>query len=69
MPKLEKLRVKKIDHIWMDMSGLGIWDYVLEMFVNSVSNTFRVTIANLVASTITKVIQEELDQHEISFIP
>ncbi|KAH9409487.1 hypothetical protein TYRP_010497 [Tyrophagus putrescentiae] len=69
VPKLERFRVESIDHVWMDMNGLGVWDYLLELVVNTVSNVFRVSIANLLASTVTKVIQEELDKAEISFIP
>ena len=69
VPKLEQFRVEEIDHVWMDMNGLGVWDHLLELVVNTVSNVFRVTIANLIASTVTKVIQEELDGAKISFIP
>ena len=69
IPKLERFSVEDIDHVWLDLNGLGVWDYLLEMVVNVVSNTFRVTIANIVASTVTKVIQEELVKANISFIP
>ncbi len=69
VPRLEKFRVEEIDHVWMDMNGLGVWDYLLELVVNTVSNTFRVSIANLIASTLSRVIQEELDKASVSFIP
>lgn len=67
--RLEKFKVTKIDHIWVDMKGLGIWDYALKLFVNPVANAFRMTISNVVGQRITKIIQEEMDKQQISVIP
>ena len=69
VPRLEQFSVEEIDHIWLDMNGLGVWDQMLELVINAVSNTFRFSIANLIANTLTKVIQEELDKAHVSFIP
>ena len=69
VPVLERFRVEDIDHVWMDMNGLGVWDYLLELVINSLSNTFRVSIANILASGVTKVIKEEIQKAQISFIP
>lgn len=69
VPTLQRFRVDDIDHVWVDMNGLGVWDYLLEMVVNTVSNAFRMSIANVIVARVTKIIQETLIQAQISFIP
>lgn len=69
VPKLERVRVEEIDHVWVGLQGLGIWDHLLEMIVNLVSNVFRMSIANLITSTVAKVLQEALERANVSFIP
>lgn len=69
VPILEQFKVKEIDNVWIEMKGLGIWDHLIELIVNSISNIFRINIANLITSTVTKILQQSLHNVQFSFIP
>ena len=69
VPRLEEFMVKNISYVWIEMTGLGIWNNLLELIINSISNIFRLQIANLITSTVSKVLQQALDRSQFSFIP
>lgn len=68
-PRLEEFMVKNITYVWIEMKGLGVWDSLLELIINSISNVFRLQIANVITSTVSKVLQQSLDRSQFSFIP
>uniref|UniRef100_A0A6P6YCQ6 Uncharacterized protein LOC113796393 n=1 Tax=Dermatophagoides pteronyssinus TaxID=6956 RepID=A0A6P6YCQ6_DERPT len=68
-PRLEEFMVQNITYVWIEMKGLGVWDSLLELIINSISNVFRLQIANVITSTVSKVLQQSLDRSQFSFIP
>lgn len=59
--ELDTLYVKDIRHVWLDLQGLGRWDYVMESIVNLVTNGLKLQLADAIAEPVKKGIQEQLD--------
>ncbi|KAG8188797.1 hypothetical protein JTE90_009189 [Oedothorax gibbosus] len=63
--ELDALHVKNIRHIWLDLQGLGTWDYVMESIVNLIANGLKLQLADAIAEPVQKTIQEQLDRLNI----
>ncbi|RWS24310.1 uncharacterized protein B4U80_06917 [Leptotrombidium deliense] len=67
-PTLEEFRISNIKHVWVDIKGLGSGDFLLEIFINLISNTFKRSLALAISGPIRDSIQNELDVFPVSFI-
>lgn len=63
--ELDTLHVKDIRHVWLDLQGLGRWDYVMESIANLVTNGLKLQLADTIAEPVKKGIQEQLDLFNI----
>lgn len=59
--ELDTLYVKDIKHVWLDLQGLGRWDYVMESVINLVTNGLKLQLADVIAEPVKKGMQEQLD--------
>jgi hypothetical protein len=60
-PILDDFQIKGIKHIWVDITGLGTWDFVLEIIINLVSNAFKSSLSNVIEGPVKQAIQHRLD--------
>ncbi|CAG2117304.1 unnamed protein product [Medioppia subpectinata] len=67
-PTISSFRIEKIKHLWIDVNGLGSWDFILEIVMNLVSNAFKLSLANAISGPVTDAIQTELNTLPISFL-
>ncbi|CAG2161623.1 unnamed protein product [Oppiella nova] len=67
-PRISSFRIEKIKHLWIDVNGLGSWDFILEIIMNLVSNAFKLSLANAISGPVTDAIQKELNAIPISFL-
>jgi len=67
-PKIDAFRIEKIKHLWIDVDGLGSWDFILEIIMNLVSNAFKLSLANAISGPVTQAIQQEINNMPISFL-
>ncbi|RWS18031.1 uncharacterized protein B4U79_17225 [Dinothrombium tinctorium] len=67
-PQLEDFQITNIRHLWVDITGLGTADYLMEIFINLISNAFKKSLANTVSNIVRNVIQNELTQISSGFI-
>ncbi|XP_054169084.1 uncharacterized protein LOC128966257 [Oppia nitens] len=67
-PTISSFRIDKIKHLWIDVNGLGSWDFILELIMNVVSNAFKLSLANAIGGPVTDAIQKELNQLPISLL-
>ncbi|XP_035227010.1 uncharacterized protein LOC118199301 [Stegodyphus dumicola] len=63
--ELDDLHVHAIRHVWLDLQGLGTWDYVMESIVNLVTNGLKLQLADALVEPVKQSIQEQLDQLDI----
>lgn len=66
-PILEEFKVKKIRNVWVDVTGLGSIDFLVESIVNLISNVFKKSIADVISGPIQKILQKELDKVPIDY--
>lgn len=66
-PILEEFKVKKIRNVWVDVTGLGTMDFLVEMVVNLISNVFKRSIADVISGPIQKILQKELDKVPLDY--
>ncbi|XP_054718304.1 uncharacterized protein LOC129227726 [Uloborus diversus] len=59
--ELDTLYVKDIRHVWLDLQGLGTWDYLMESVVNLVTNGLKLQLADAITQPVKESIQEQLD--------
>lgn len=64
--QLDTLNVTDIRQIWLDVSGLGTWDFVLEILINLITNGIKMNLADAIAGPVKLSIQNELDTFNIS---
>ncbi|GIX74158.1 uncharacterized protein CEXT_557051 [Caerostris extrusa] len=63
--KLDKFHIKGIRHVWLDLQGLGNWDYVMESIINLVTNGLKLQLADAIVVPLERSIQEQLNQINI----
>ncbi|KAI1287990.1 hypothetical protein HDE_09758 [Halotydeus destructor] len=66
-PLLDTFEVRNFKNIWIDLTGLGTVDFIVEAIVNLVTNTFKAILANFISGPIRNLLQEKLDQVPITF--
>ena len=49
----------KLNNPWVDVNGLGKWDFVLEIFVNLIGNTFKKTLMDLISGPLKAAVNNE----------
>lgn len=59
--ELSTLYVKDIRQVWLDLQGLGRWDYIMESVINLVTNGLKLQLADAIANPVKRGIQEQLD--------
>ncbi|XP_015916921.1 uncharacterized protein [Parasteatoda tepidariorum] len=64
--ELDNFYVKGIRHVWLDLQGLGRWDYVMESVINLVTNGLKLQLADAITEPVKNSIQEQLDQLNIN---
>ncbi|KAM7285951.1 uncharacterized protein ISCGN_032836 [Ixodes scapularis] len=62
--QLEALELRDVGQIWLDVHGMGSFDFLVEVFANLVSNAMKWQIAEAVLVPIADAIR-----HEISTLP
>jgi len=67
-PTISSFKIEKIKQLWVDVNGLGSWDFILEIIINLISNAFKLSLANAISGPVTKAIQNELNNIPITFI-
>jgi len=67
-PKIDVFKIEQIKHLWIDVDGLGSWDFILEIIMNLVSNAFKLSLANAISGPVTHAIQQEINNMPISFL-
>lgn len=65
--ELDTLYVKDIRHVWLDLQGLGRWDYVMESVINLVTNGLKLQLADAIAEPVKKSVQEQLHLFSMNF--
>lgn len=60
--ELDSFKINGIRHVWLDLQGLGSWDYVMESIVNLITNGLKLQLADAIVVPLEKSIQEQLDQ-------
>lgn len=63
--ELDTFHIKNIRHVWLDLQGLGTWDYVMESVINLIANGLKLQIADAIAEPVQKSIQEQLERLNI----
>ena len=66
-PILEEFKVKKIRNVWVNVTGLGTMDFVVEMIVNLITNLFKNSLANVISGPVQKTLQKELDKVPLDY--
>ena len=66
-PQLDKFEIKGYKNIWIDLTGLGTIDFLIELIVNMATNAFKGTITHAMSGPIHKALQKELDELPINF--
>lgn len=61
-PLLDSFEVQGYRNIWIDLTGLGTLDFVIELVVNLVTNAFKGTIANAMSGPIRNALQSQLNE-------
>lgn len=67
-PTISSFKIQKIKQLWVDVNGLGSWDFILEIIINLISNAFKLSLANAISGPVTQAIQKELNNIPITFI-
>ncbi|GFT04260.1 uncharacterized protein NPIL_64611 [Nephila pilipes] len=60
--ELDSFMINGIRHVWLDLQGLGNWDYIMESIVNLITNGLKLQLADAMVGPLEKSIQEQLDQ-------
>ncbi|GFV88572.1 uncharacterized protein TNCV_1243821 [Trichonephila clavipes] len=60
--ELDSFKINGIRHVWLDLQGLGNWDYFMESIVNLMTNGMKLQLADAMVVPLEKSIQEQLDQ-------
>lgn len=66
-PVVEELKILKLNNMWVDVSGLGKWDFVLEIIVNLISNTFKKTLMDLISGPMKSAVNNEFQNLTVSW--
>ena len=63
---MEELKILKINSMWVDVTGLGKWDFVLEIIVNLISNTFKKTLMDLISGPLKTSVNNEFANQNLT---
>lgn len=66
-PVLDEFKVNGIRSIYVDITGLGTWDFIFEFVFNLVSNAFKSSLASSISNPIKNALQAQLDQLPVNF--
>jgi len=66
-PVVEELKILKLNNMWVDVTGLGKWDFVLEIIVNLISNTFKKTLMDLISGPTKNAINENFQNLTVTW--
>jgi len=61
--QIAEFQVTNIGHISIDVNGLGPLDWILELLVNSIGNSIRGWLADLISGPLKDILQGVLDQY------
>ncbi|XP_076355317.1 uncharacterized protein LOC143249406 [Tachypleus tridentatus] len=67
-PIIKAFKIAKIRHLWVDVQGLGTMDLVLQIIVNLITNSLKMTIADAITGPVQKTVQKELNSLPIEII-
>ncbi|XP_064474889.1 uncharacterized protein LOC135388934 [Ornithodoros turicata] len=60
--QLEALELERVGHMWLQLHGLGAWDFLVQSLTNIVANAFRWSIAERALSAIADELRSQLTQ-------
>lgn len=58
--QLDALELRDVGHIWLDLQGLGAFQYLLEAFANLASNAFKWSLTEAVLEPVANAIRREI---------
>lgn len=67
-PVVSELKVNRIRQIWVDVQGLGTWDYIIRIVGNLIANSLKLTIADAISERVKESIQDQLDNLPIELL-
>ncbi|XP_013775127.1 uncharacterized protein LOC106459993 [Limulus polyphemus] len=67
-PVIKAFKIANIRHLWVDVQGLGTMDLVLQIIVNLITNSLKMTIADAITGPVQKAVQQELNSLPIEII-
>lgn len=53
--------------MWVDVTGLGKWDFVLEIIVNLISSTFKKTLMDLISGPLKTSVNNEFQNLNVTW--
>lgn len=65
-PVLDSFDVSGMNGMWVDITGLGTWDFVIEGLVNLLTNTFKGTVARAISGPMKEALQKQLRSLPVS---
>ena len=66
-PIVEHLSIERLGNVWVDVTGLGKWDFILQILINLVTNTFKNTFIHLVDGPGKEAVQKEFNNLTIDW--
>ncbi|XP_015785451.1 uncharacterized protein LOC107362829 [Tetranychus urticae] len=63
---LEIFDVRHLDHIWLDITGIRTWDYLLEVIVNLGTRVIRSRIGEMLSTTLMTIVKDELGKQQLT---
>jgi hypothetical protein len=66
-PVIDEFKINGIKTIYVDITGLGTWDFIFEFIFNLVSNAFKNVLAWQISDPIKEALQHQLDQLPSNF--
>lgn len=60
--RLEALELRDIGQVWLDLGGLGTFDFLLEALVNLITNVFKWSLAEAALETVAVALRTEIAQ-------
>ncbi|KAK8761634.1 hypothetical protein V5799_027098 [Amblyomma americanum] len=58
--RLEALELRSVGQVWLDLGGLGAFDFLLEALVNLVTNVFKWSIAEAALGAVAEALKKEI---------
>lgn len=63
---LETFEIRHLDHIWLDITGIRTWDYLLEVIVNLGTRVIRSRIGEMLTTSLMTVVKDELSKNKLT---